>query len=131
MGTLRFSSTYLIATLLVLLIEIFIALFVRDQFIRPFVGDSLAVVLVYCFLKIGVRAHKVTVALTALSIAFCIEALQATNFIEYLGLSDNTFAKVVLGTSFDWGDILAYVGGAILIIIFDYTIPNRCTAKTY
>ena len=119
MGTLKFSSTYFIATLAVLLIETLIALYINDAFIRPYVGDTLAVVLVYCFFKIGVRGHKTRLVLLSLAIAFCIEALQATNFIEYIGLEDYTFVKIVLGTSFSWGDMLAYIAGALLIFIFE------------
>ena len=35
------------ATILVLMLEVVIALFVHDRIIRPYLGDSLAVVLVY------------------------------------------------------------------------------------
>ncbi|HIB66328.1 MAG TPA: DUF2809 domain-containing protein, partial [Phycisphaerales bacterium] len=44
------SPTYLVLTLLLLAVEVYIGLYVRDSFIRPFVGDMLVVVLLYCFL---------------------------------------------------------------------------------
>ena len=88
-------------------------------------------VLVYCFFKIGVRGHKTRLVLLSLAIAFCIEALQATNFIEYIGLSDYTFAKIVLGTSFSWGDMLAYIAGALLIFIFESRKPHLWNVKTF
>ncbi len=130
MGALRFSKTYFIATVIVLCIEILIALFVRDNFIRPYFGDSLAVILVYCFFKILVKAKKLEILLFALFLAFAIETLQATNFLGYMGLEDNRFALILLGNSFSWGDMLAYVGGAVLIVIFEYSIPNPWTVKT-
>jgi hypothetical protein len=46
------SKQYVLVTLILLTIEIGIALFVRDQWIRPLVGDALAVVLLYVFLRI-------------------------------------------------------------------------------
>lgn len=131
MGTLKFSYAYLLATLAVLLLEIIIALYVRDPFIRPYVGDTLAVILVYCFFKIGIRSHKLSLTILALCIAFCIEGLQATNFIEMIGLEDNAFAKVILGTSFSWGDMLAYIAGALLIFIFEFRKPHLWIARTY
>ena len=131
MGTLKFSAHYPIATVVLLVIEIFIALYVRDSFIRPYVGDTLAVILVYCFFKICIRGRKVSLAILALCIAFCIEGLQATNFIEIMGLGDNAFAKVILGTSFSWSDMLAYIAGALLISIFEFRKPNLWIAKTY
>jgi len=33
---------------MLLLIEILIALFVHDEFIRPYVGDALVVIVLYC-----------------------------------------------------------------------------------
>lgn len=131
MRSLRFSKTYFVATLIVFMIEVFIAVFVRDAFIRPFVGDTLAVILVYCSLKIMVLNTKIALIGISLLIAFCIEALQACNFIEHVGLSENTLARVVLGTSFSWGDIIAYTVGAFLISIFDYLIPTKWNAETF
>lgn len=38
---------YIISFLVIFCIEVFIALYVRDSFIRPYMGDALVVVLVY------------------------------------------------------------------------------------
>jgi uncharacterized paraquat-inducible protein A len=43
---------YIISFLLIFCIEVLIALYVRDNFIRPYVGDMLVVVLVYSFVRI-------------------------------------------------------------------------------
>ena len=43
---------YIISFLLIFCIEVLIALYVRDNFIRPYVGDMLVVVLVYSFARI-------------------------------------------------------------------------------
>ena len=45
-------TAYLLATVLIFLLELFIALFVRDNFIRPYVGDILVVVLVYTCVRV-------------------------------------------------------------------------------
>jgi hypothetical protein len=42
-----FRPSYALAALAVFAIEVIIALFVHDGLVRPFVGDSLAIVLVY------------------------------------------------------------------------------------
>lgn len=131
MGALRFSRTYLISTLVILGTEILIALFVRDHFIRPYFGDTLALILVYCTIKIVVPAKKLEITGVALLFAFSIEILQATHFLAFIGLDQNRIAQIILGNSFSWGDMIAYLCGAILIVIFDYLIPKQCTAKTY
>ena len=43
---------YIISFLVIFCIEVLIALYVRDRFIRPYVGDMLVVVLVYSFVRI-------------------------------------------------------------------------------
>ena len=42
---------YAIAALLLFLIELFIALFVHDTFVRPYFGDVLVVILLWCIIK--------------------------------------------------------------------------------
>lgn len=39
---------YLAASIIVFIIELIIALYVHDRIIRPYIGDMLVVVLVYC-----------------------------------------------------------------------------------
>jgi hypothetical protein len=121
----RFSKTYFLIFLAILVLEVIIALFVRDAFVRPYLGDTLAVILVYCFFK-TIISDKITIlAVVSLLIAFCIETLQATPFIAFMGLCENSFATVILGTSFSWIDMLAYTAGAFLILIFEYRKQSK------
>ena len=48
---LTFRKTYFILSILLFIIEVLIALFAHDEFIRPYVGDLLVVVLLYCLVK--------------------------------------------------------------------------------
>lgn len=43
---------YAAATVLLTIIEVLIALYVHDDFVRPYVGDVLAVIAVYCAVRI-------------------------------------------------------------------------------
>lgn len=43
---------YIISFLMIFCIEVLIALYVRDSFVRPYMGDALVVVLVYSFVRI-------------------------------------------------------------------------------
>ena len=42
---------YIISFLVIFCIEVLIALYVRDNFVRPYIGDVLVVVLVYSFVR--------------------------------------------------------------------------------
>jgi len=114
--------SYVIAALVLLAIEVMIALFVRDAFIRPYVGDVLAVMLVYAALRAVAPLGMIPAIALTLAIAFAIEAAQALNLLGPLGLSDNALARTILGGSFDWLDIDAYVAGAVIVMALELLI---------
>ncbi len=110
---------YLIATAGVFLIEFLIAIFVHDNFVRPYIGDVLVVVLLYTFVRIflpeGVRLLPLYIFLFAVG----VEVLQYFRIAEVLGLSDNRVLSVVIGSVFDWKDIVCYGVGCGLLGIFE------------
>lgn len=114
-----FHRGYALATLIIFLIEVVIALFVRDAFIRPYGGDILAVILVYLGFRAVTNLNINKAVGAALGVAFAVELAQALNLITTLGLADNKLASVVLGTSFAWGDIAAYIAGAIAVLLIE------------
>lgn len=108
---------YALATLALFLIEVAIALWVRDRFIRPFGGDILAVILVYCGLRAVTTLPVVPAAIIATAIGFAVEAGQALDMVDRLGLSGSPVARTVLGTSFAVEDLVAYaIGGAACVV---------------
>jgi len=115
----QFNFKYFLAFCLLLIIEICIALFINDTLIRPFIGDILVVILIYCFARIFIKNNYLKVIIAVLLFAYLVEIIQATSFIDWIGLSDHKIAKIILGTTFDWKDILAYTIGGILILIFE------------
>lgn len=104
---------YALCTLVLFVIETLIALYVRDAIIRPYVGDILVVVLVYCFVRIVINSPYRWLPLAVFLFACCIETLQFFHAAELLGLQRNTVARIVLGSVFDWKDILCYAIGCI------------------
>jgi hypothetical protein len=112
------NSKYILLTLLLLIIEITIAVFVHDQFIRPFFGDFLAIILVYCGLRIF-KQNILKTALMSLFIAYFIEILQYFKFIEITGLIKFKMLAVVIGNSFSWLDMLAYSLGFVFIVLIE------------
>jgi hypothetical protein len=117
--------SYLLAALILFAIEVCIALFVHDAFIRPYVGDVLAVALVYTVLR-GVTPLRLWPAIAAtLVIALAIELAQLANLLDALGLRSNRVAATVLGGSFDWLDLLAYAAGALAVIAIELARLRR------
>ena len=110
---------YALATMVILGIEILIALYVHDNFIRPFVGDVLVVVLIYCFMQTLVLANPKPVVAGVVCFACLIEILQYFDFVAVLGLADSRLASVVLGRTFAWEDFAAYLTGGLLTLAFE------------
>lgn len=111
-----FNKNYFVLALLVFLTEVGIALYVDDAFIRPYFGDVLVVILLYCFVKSFLKLPVVTVALFVLLFAFTIEFFQFLNIVEKLGLQNVKLARTVIGTSFSWEDIVCYILGIGIVV---------------
>ena len=113
-----FSFKYGLVFLGILAIEVLIALFIHDRFVRPFVGDVLVVVLINAFVKTFIDARPIKVATGVLIFAVIVEISQYFNMAVALGIEDYKLARIVFGSTFDLLDILAYlIGfGSILIV---------------
>ncbi len=114
---LRFSKKYFLIALFLFIVEYMIALFVHDRIIRPFIGDLLVVILIYCFIQAFFKLPVLSTALSVLAFSFAVEFLQYFKLVEILGLQDNKSARIIIGTSFSWWDILAYMGGILVVIV--------------
>ncbi len=120
-----FNKKYFYFTLLLFLIEICIAVFINDTFIRPFIGDVLVVILIYCFVRAFWNIQPSIIALSVLAFSYIIEILQYFNFVNKLGLQNNKILAIALGSTFDWKDIIAYTIGIIVVL----WLENRTDTK--
>ena len=68
----KFQPFYFAVFYTLLLIEIAIALLLKDGFIRHTFGDFLVVILLYCFIKSFINIKPLPLAITVLLIAFAI-----------------------------------------------------------
>lgn len=112
-------SFYLAMTVFWLAVEVVIACYVHDRFIRPYVGDVLLVVVVYCFVRIWVPQGVRLLPLYVFLFAAGVEVLQYFHLVELLGVGNNTFLRVVLGSVFDVKDILCYGIGCVFLEGFE------------
>ena len=120
-----FSLKYLFLTIFLFLTELGIALFVKDTVIRPFVGDVLVVVLIYCFLRIFLQGVAWKIALGVLIFACLIEIGQYFDYVKLLGLENNRILSVAMGRTFEWTDFLAYFTGFLLIILLEFLLRKN------
>lgn len=112
-----FNKHYFGLTLLLFVTEVLIALYAHDQIIRPYAGDLLIVIFLYCLVKTFLNAPVRAVAISVLLFSYLLEVSQYFNLIHHLGLEDSKIAPLILGNSFSWIDMLAYTLGTAVIFI--------------
>lgn len=112
---LTFHKTYFILSILLFIIEVFIALFTNDEIIRPYGGDLLVVILLYCLIKSVINLPVTPTALAVLLFSYLVETLQFFNVVNHIGLANSKIANILIGNSFSWFDILAYTLGILLV----------------
>lgn len=122
---LTFNKKYFGFTLLIFLIEILIALFVNDNFVRPYLGDVLVVILIYCFIKSFLKLPVLNVAAFVLIFSFTVEFLQFFDIVEKLHLEKSKIARTVIGTSFSWIDLLTYIAGFTIVLLIEKYYPKK------
>jgi|GEM_PF-1362870 len=102
---------YILAFIVLLLAEIYIGLFVRDRFIRPYFGDVLVTALLCCLVRAvypkGLRLLPVYV----FAFSVVVEVTQYFDLVKLLGWENNAFISTLMGRSFSWKDILCYAVG--------------------
>ncbi len=116
-----FRPVYFILTLVLFAVELLIALYVNDSFVRPYLGDYLVVILLYCFLRSFFKIAVSKATAIVLLISFLVEGFQGLQGIRLLGWQNNRLAQTVLGTSFEWTDLLAYVLGIATVFLAEKT----------
>lgn len=113
------SYRYFTPALLLFLTEAIIAWYVHDSIIRPYGGDFLAVLFLYCLIKSFFYIPPFKAALLALLVAYAIEISQYFHLTTLLGLQNSKTITLLLGSSFSWTDMLCYTGAFVLIIIIE------------
>jgi hypothetical protein len=109
----KYASGFII----LLVIEILIALYIHDDIIRPYLGDVLVVMVLYCFVRIFLINGGKLIPLYIFIFAAGMEVLQYFRLIELLRLQNITFFRVLIGSVFDIKDIICYGIGCIITVV--------------
>lgn len=103
-----FNKRYFLAFVVLLVIEVLIAKFVTDSFIRPFVGDYLVMILIYLFSRTWLKGNDRVQILGVLLFCYSVEIAQKINLVQILGLEQYRLARIIIGTHYDVKDLVAY-----------------------
>lgn len=123
----KFNRSYLILTLILFITEVLIGVYLHDRLIRPFGGDLLVVILIYCLIKSLFKTPWLKTAFGTLIFSYIVEISQYFNLLSYLNLQNSKVAGILLGHSFSWGDMLCYTIGISIVISIEllYSQPNN------
>lgn len=117
---------YAIAFVLILMLEILIALFVRDRWIRPYVGDALVTVLLCCLARAVLPQSVPGLPVWVFLFASVVELAQLFDVVKVLGLENNRFLSTLLGRTFSFMDLLCYGAGcAVFFTVETLLRKNR------
>ena len=115
----QFNGSYFILFVLLFLVEVAIAVFLKDGFIRYTVGDFLVVILLYCFFRSFIKTKPHYIAVATMLVAYTIEFLQLANVLAYVNLRGNKWVSIIMGTHFSFEDLIAYTLGVVVILYLD------------
>lgn len=124
---LQFNKTYLILSILLFATEIVIAVFLKSGFIRHTFGDYLVVILIYCFFRSFIKGNHFYMAMGVLAFSFAIEFSQLVNILKPLNLQNSHSAKLILGSTFQFSDLVAYTLGIVTVLIVELKLIKSCT----
>ena len=105
-------------------VEVLIALYVHDDFVRPYVGDMIVTVVVWAFARIVFPDRFKLMSLYVMIFAMLVEVGQYFNYVDLLGIT-NPILVTMMGTSFAWADIACYAVGCIVAAVADYIMLRK------
>jgi uncharacterized membrane protein len=106
-------------------VEVFIAAFMHDRIVRPYVGDLLAVIFLYCLVKSLAEVPARPTILAVLVVAYLIEISQYFHLATHLGVGHSRMALLVLGSHFSWVDMAMYTLGALVLVASEWAMAAR------
>ena len=119
-------TRWLFFGLFVLLVgaEFLIGIYARDDFIRPFVGDVIVVIVLYALVRVCVPQKWYGLSAAVFVFAVLVEFSQKIPLADALGIS-NPFLRILMGTSFAWADILCYAVGCAITAPYDILLFRK------
>ena len=119
----RLRATYFAIFVAILCIEILIGVYVRDAFVRPYVGDVLVVVLIYCAVRVIFPTGIKLLPLYVFAFSCGVELLQLVDVVNLLGIPRGSLLAILIGSTFSVADLVCYAVGCTLAALLTKLLP--------
>lgn len=120
----RIRYMYAVGAVVLFIMEVLIALVVKNPIARGYLGDFLVVILLYYILRIFMPFHPSWLPAPIFAFAVFVEVLQYFHIVDILHLSNSTFFKILIGGTFDVIDIVCYFAGCLLCFVSFYLMKQ-------
>lgn len=120
----KMRLSFLILFILLFAVEALIAVYVHDDFVRPYVGDMIVTVVVWSFARTIFPDKFKLMSLYVMIFAILVEVGQYFNYVELLGVT-NPILVTMMGTSFAWADIACYAVGCVITAVADFLLFRK------
>lgn len=97
----------------ILVTEILIGKYAHG-FVRAYIGDVLVMPAMYFFVRIFTEKFPRTLPMILLIFACIVEVSQYFALYKVLGFAPSSLPAILIGTGFEWKDLLAYAAGSLL-----------------
>ena len=104
--------------------KVCIALFVHDDFVRPYIGDALVTVLLCCMCRIAIPKGVSALPLYVFVFAVLVETAQYIDIVKLLGWENHAFLSTIIGRTFSWVDIVCYGTGCLVFWLIEKGVTS-------
>lgn len=120
---------YLWISILLLVVEIAIGLWINDDFIRPYLGDFLVTILIYAMVMTIIQWNWRKSLILTMIFCYAVEIAQYFQVVNLLQLEKHQLARVIIGMHFSWIDLLCYTLAGIVIYTVEIFRVTNSTGK--
>ena len=116
---------YAVLFVLLMLIDIYIAAFVTNVFVRSYLGDVFITLLI-CFFVQAVIPKKINfLSIWVFLFALAVEIGQYFDVVKLLGLDDYKLISVWFGRCYSFYDVICYAVGCLIFVVVDFLFLKR------
>lgn len=118
---------YIVLTVVLLAVEIFIGAFINDSFVRPFIGDVIVTALLCAMGRIMFPKWN-WLPFWAMMFSFGVEFVQILNLDKVLGI-EGTVLGTMVGSTFDPNDLVCYSLGVAVFSLIEFILKRKSTEQ--